>query len=165
VPKTFLAGVSTELAKSCHQQPAKLNVSEDALRIFLAWLISRDLDEVTSCQTSLAQAWNFGELYDIPLFQDAVMHQLVPWLTEEKVGPRAVVEAYAVTERGTKLQRVFITQLARDMRSGGAYAWDRTIFTEHHLEEVPGFFLDLTDAMCETDGKASLVVSDYTFND
>lgn len=87
------------------------------------------------------------------------MHCLVPCLYEDHVDPDAVIEAYVVDERGTKLQRAFIAQLAIDMRRRDEFAWDRTIFTDNCLEDVQGFLLDLTDAMA--DDKVKLVTSDY----
>lgn len=166
VQKTFLASVSTKLAERCCQQPTKLAISEEALCIFLAWLISRnadEIDELGSSQVSLAQAWNFGAQYDMPGFQDAVMHQLASCLSGDSVSPDAVVVAYATTRRGTKLQSAFIAQLAIDMRRGGAHAWDRTTFTDYRLEEVMGFFLDLTDAMCDAEGNAGIRTNDFLF--
>jgi hypothetical protein len=134
VQKTFLAGASATLAEHCcSQQPTRLGLSEKALRIFLAWLISGDLDEVANCQMSLAQAWDFGEQYGIPQFQDDVMRQLVPCLGDEEVDQSAVVEAYAVEERDTMLKCAFITQLAGDMRRGGIRAWSRATFAINHL--------------------------------
>lgn len=167
VQKTLLASVSTKLAEDCRQQPAKLNVSEEALYIFLAWLLSRrnidEIDEVgsSSSQLSLAQAWNFGAQYDMPDFQDALMHYVVSLLSSDYVEPDAVAEAYATTERGTKLQRVFIAQLAIDVRRGGSHVWPRETFIEYRLELVTGFYLNLTDALREVDGNAGLTTSDF----
>ena len=169
VQKTFLAGVSAKLVERCCQPPAKLDVSQDAFRIFLAWLFSRDVDEVESSQKSLAQAWKFGAQYDMPDFQDAVMHKILSYLSAENICPCAVAEAYAVPERGTKLQRAFVAQLAIDMRRGGVYAWNRKLFEDHRFEEVSGFYLDLTEAMREAeydpdDGGSFIEIQDYIFN-
>jgi hypothetical protein len=156
-----LAGISTTLAEYCCQQSSKLDISQEALHIFLAWLISRDLGSVTITQESLAQAWNFGVEYDIPDFQDAIMHRLVTCLREDNVDPDAVIEAYEADERDTKSQRAFIAQLAIDMRRGDVCSWDRTTFTENCLEDVPGFYLDLTEAMCGAKHGDKLVVGDF----
>jgi hypothetical protein len=163
VQKTFLASVSTKLAKHCCQKSSELDTSQEALRIFLAWLIYRDLNEVTNTQKSLAQAWNFGAQYDIPNFQVAVMHLLVLCLHEDHVDPGAVIEAYAVVERDTKLQRAFVAQIAIDMRRGDVYAWERPTFTDNSMEMVLGFYLDLTDALREADQEAVLEISDFLF--
>lgn len=161
VQKAFLAGVSVKLAEHCSQQPAKLDVNEDAFRIFLTWLMLRNLDDVGSCQVNLAQAWNFGAQYEMPDFQDAVMHELVDYLNTDPLSPLAMVEAYEVTERGTKLQRAFIAQLAIDMCREGAHASDSADFTENRLEKVTGFKSDITEALYEADGNAGLNISDF----
>ena len=159
--KTFLDGVSTKLAEHCCQQSSKLETSQEALHISLAWLIFRKLYGVTVTQKSLAQAWNLGAQYEIPDFQDAVMHLLVLCLHEDHVDPDAVTEAYATVERDTKLQRAFIAQLTIDMRRGDVYAWERPTFTDNCMEMVPGFYLDLTDALRKSDRDAELKIGDF----
>lgn len=166
VQKTFLAVVSTELAEDCCcQQPSELDIGQEALHIFLAWLISRDLSGVTISQEPLAQAWNFGAQYDIPEFQDAVMHQLMPCLREDHVDPDAVIEAYAADERDTKLQRAFIAQIAIDMRRRDEYRWERSTFIDHDMEELQGFYLDVIEALRESDGNTRLNITDYLYRD
>jgi len=92
------------------------------------------------------------------------MHKLVFCLGNEHFSPHAVAEAYAAIERGTKLQRAFVAQLAIDMRRGETYAWERATFTKHRLEEVLGFHLDLTEAMREADHDAGLKAKDFLLN-
>jgi hypothetical protein len=101
-----------------------------------------------------AQAWNFGAEYDIPPFQDVVMHRVVSYLKDDTVEPDAVLEACRVAERGTLLQAAFIKQLACDLREGSGHAWPRYTFAENGLENVPGFYFDLTEATCPHDGGA-----------
>jgi hypothetical protein len=99
-------------------------------------------------QLFLAQAWNFGATYDMPTFQDAAMTALVADLQDTDVCPIAVLEEYRVTERDTLLQRAFVAQLAIDMLHQKGNQWEKNIFTSHNLHKVPGFYLDLTQAMC-----------------
>lgn len=121
----------------------------------------RDLDEADHCQVTLAQAWNFGAKYEMPDFQDAVMQQLVDYLSTDPVSSLAMVEAYEVTERGTKLRRVSIAQLTIDMCREGAHTSDSAGFTDNHLEKVTGFHSDLTNALCEANGYGGLNVIDF----
>ena len=166
VQKTFLASVSPKLAEHCHQQPTNLDISKVALHIFLTWLITRDNDgikEVGGSQMALAQAWNFGAQYDMPDFQDAVMRQLVCCLSAvDYVSPDAAREAYATIACGTRLQRALIAQLAIDMRRSD-HAWPRNYFTDHCLQGVPEFLLDLTEAMREADSQSHLKVNDFLY--
>lgn len=149
VPHTLLAGVSARLASHCAGSGRLiLNVSNGAFRIFLAWLLHRDIHDIANSQLELAEAWNFGAAYDIPAFQDTVMNDVLLCMVNEHVEPEAVLEAYRVTKRGTLLQRALIGQLAIDMRGGDSYAWDRDTFKEHKLDKVPEFYLDLTEAVC-----------------
>jgi hypothetical protein len=99
-----------------------------------------------------SQTWNFGAKYDIPAFQDAVMHRVVSYLKDDIVEPDTVLEAYGVAERGTLLQTAFIMQLAYDMREGSATAWPRETFIKHGLEKVPDLYLDLTEQTCPYGG-------------
>jgi len=91
------------------------------------------------------------------------MNQLVPCLCEDYVCPGAVIEAYATDERGTKLQGAFIAQLAIDMRRMVEYTWERPTFTDNGMEGVPGFYLDLTDALRDADRDDVLKISDFLF--
>ena len=150
IQRTFLATVSHSLAERCSENYNHLDVSNEALRIFLAWLLYDDIDRAVNSQKSLAEAWNFGAKYLMPRFQDAVMHVLVPYLQEVYVCPYAVLEAYRVKERATLLQRAFVAQLAIDMVSQEGFRWGEEVFTEHKLENVEGFYLALTQAMCVT---------------
>lgn len=134
--------------------------------MFLAWLITRDnndIDEVEGCQVSLAQAWKFGAQYDMPDFQDAIMDRLIYYFSWDELSPSAVFEAYAGTERGTKLQRAFIAQLTIVMRSEREHAWPRNYFTDLRLERVPDFLLDLTDAMREADSDSHLEINYFLY--
>lgn len=73
---------------------------------------------------------------------------LAPILQKEAVSPQAVLEAYRVIERDTLLQRAFVAQLAIDMVSQDGHEWEKRVFTNHKLEKVAGFYLDLTQTMC-----------------
>ena len=142
--------MSHPLAKRCSEHHNHLDVSNEALCIFLAWLLYNDVDRAVNSQTSLAEAWNFGATYLMPKFQDSVMHVLVPCLQDTEVCPYAVLEAYRVGERDTLLQRAFVAQLTIDMISQTGSHWEEKVFTKHKLEKVTGFYLDLTQAMCVT---------------
>jgi hypothetical protein len=159
----LLAAVSVKLSKRCSSYIDDgmdglliLNVSDDAFRMFLAWLLHcdfrDDIDELKTSQLAFAQTWNFGAKYDIPAFQDAVMHRVVSYLKDDIVEPDTVLEAYGVAERGTLLQTAFIMQLAYDMREGSATAWPRETFIKHGLEKVPDLYLDLTEQTCPYGG-------------
>lgn len=115
IQKTFLAAASNKLAERCSAQNTYLDISNEGFRIFLAWLLYDNVNRAATSQLSLAQAWNFGAVYDMPTFQDAVMLTLVPKLQDVDVCPLAVLEAYSVIERDTLLQRAFVAQLALDM--------------------------------------------------
>lgn len=161
--KTCLAGVSTRLAEYCCQQISELSISQEALHIFLAWLISRDLNKVTITRESLAEARNLGAQYNIPDSQDAVMHKLVPFLRDDCVDPDAVIKAYENGETDTKLQRALTAQPAIDMRRGNGYKWIRSNLKKSDMQDVPGFYLDLTNALREADQDAELEIGDFLF--
>jgi hypothetical protein len=167
-----LAAVSVSLANRWHNgvRPYCDQPSDDAFRIFLEWLLYRKIDKDLGSQLTLAKAWNFGAQYDIPAFQDAVMHRVSSLLSSEEIVPDAVLEAYKVTERRTLLQAVFIANLASDMRSGKSYAWRRGVFETYGLEKVRGFYLDLTEATCPVgddaeNGLPSINPADYLLMD
>lgn len=138
------------LATHCSEQHNHLDISNEAFCIFLAWLLYSDIGRAANSQRSLAEAWNFGAKYLMPEFQDAVMHVIIPILQDTEVCPYAVLEAYKVSERDTLLQRAFVAQLATDMISQTDSQWEEKVFTKHKLENVAGFYLDLTQAMCVT---------------
>ena len=106
------------------------------------------MNEVAISQESLAQAWNFGARYDMPDFQDAVMHVLISTIQDTEVCPYAVLVAYRVAERETLLQRAFVSKLAIDMVRQAGWQWEKDVFTSHKLDKVAGFYLYLTQAMC-----------------
>lgn len=93
------------------------------------------------------------------------MHQLMPCLREDHVDPDAVIEAYAADERDTKLQRAFIAQIAIDMRRRDEYRWERSTFIDHDMEELQGFYLDVIEALRESDGNTRLNITDYLYRD
>lgn len=148
VQKTLLASVAPKLSEHCLAPHFYLDVGDGGFRIFLAWLLyDKDITRNTILTAvSLAQAWNFGAQYDMPMFQDAVMRQLESYLKENYVKPENVLEAYKTTGRNTLLQRAIVSQLAIDLRRS---PWTRDAFMSHGLEEVEGFCLDLIQAMCD----------------
>lgn len=162
--------MSHSLAERCSENYNNLDVSNEAFRIFLAWLLYNDINRAANSQESLAEAWNFGAKYLMPMFQDAVMHVLVPYLKSKYVCPYAVLEAYRVDERDTLLQRAFVAQLAIDMISRTGSEWREEVFAEHKLENVAGFYLALTQAMCVTADHSecveeSIEAADYLLDD
>lgn len=46
------------------------------------------------------------------------------------------------------LQRAFVAQVAMDMILQKGHQWEKKVFADYKLETVPGFYLDLTQAMC-----------------
>lgn len=148
IQRTFLAAASSKLAERCSAQNTYFDISNEGFRIFLAWLLYDNMNRAATSQLSLAQAWNFGATYEMPTFQDAVMLALVPVLQDTDVCPSAVLEAYSVAERDTLLQRALVAQLSMDMVRQKSHQWEKKVFTDYELEKVPGFYLDLTQAMC-----------------
>jgi hypothetical protein len=73
----MLASVSPKLAEFALDNP--IIISESGFRIFVFWLLYRDLDNIEPDniiwinQASLAEAWGLGADYHIPAFQNAVM--------------------------------------------------------------------------------------------
>lgn len=121
--------------------------------IFVAWLLYRKLDvledecDEETLQTQLAQAWNFGAEFDIPALQNDVMAKLLKLFAEQRISPKATVEAYRPKERGSLLQKAFVQYLASDMKED--LAWRKEDFTSCVLGEDPTFLLDLTLALSE----------------
>jgi hypothetical protein len=132
--------------------------SDNAFRILVIWLLYRDLDNVTEwCtvfldQGSLAEAWNLGANYDIPEFQNEVMHMLflnfdLGWILEE---------AYRTTKRDTKLQQACVAHIILQK-------WVKEDFTEYGLDKIPGFCLDV--AVRSGASRQPLHVRDFLVNE
>jgi hypothetical protein len=145
LPEAMLASVSPELAADAKQN--HLVASEEAFRVFVAWLLYRDLDDIHTLesptgQSSLAEAWNLGAQYHIPAFQNTVMRMLVFEFCGAAVDIDAVKQAYRTSERNTELQNACVTHIARDSHDPHL-AWKMETFEESEMEKVPGLCLDL----------------------
>jgi hypothetical protein len=95
-------------------------ISDHAFRIFVVWLLYRELDCVgqgistwVDHQKDFAEAWNFGALYNIPAFQNAVMRMIVLGLNENHLDLDAVQEAYCTDMRDTELQQALVMDMVR----------------------------------------------------
>jgi len=165
LPEAMLASVSPELAADAKQN--HLVASEEAFRVFVAWLLYRDLDDIHTLesptgQSSLAEAWNLGAQYQIPAFQNTVMRMLVFEFCGTAVDIDAVKQAYRTSERNTELQNACVTHIARDNHDPHL-AWKMETFGECGMEKVPGLCLDLAVRLgAELAGRAARDDEDLT---
>jgi hypothetical protein len=143
----MLVSVSPELAEFALNNP--VIISKSGFRIFVVWLLYRELDNIESTdatwitQVSLAEAWGLGADYHIPAFQNAVMRMLKNEFLDQAVDTDALKEAYRTAERNTKLQQACVAQIVEDTGSDPAFVWDKEDFTTTGLEKIPGFCLDM----------------------
>lgn len=141
LPEGLLKDLAPELINSSAEDP--ILTSDNAFRIFVTWLLYRDLDNVKAWSTewlfqiSLAEAWTLGAKYHIPAFQNEVMQMLFLDFTEEHMYTETVGEAYRTTKRNTKLQQACVARIVMDNY------WSREDYTEFGLSKIPGFCLDV----------------------
>lgn len=160
VQQALLASVSPELAAQC-LAGLPLRISNDAFRIVAIWLLFRDLEKA-DCenadwlnQFSLAEVWKFGETFKIPKLQNAAMQSIGTQLDNALgVEPDAVKEVYRNTGPDSMLRKAYIAYLACDMGETSTYNWTSAMFSEHKMDKVQGFYLDLILAVSVPRGQS-----------
>jgi len=153
--EAMLASVSPELASSVVANP--ILISEDASRMFIFWLLFRKLDSIGDTSTwvdhqkTFAEHWNFGALYDIPVFQNAVMRMIVLGLNVNHLDLDAVQEAYRTDFRETELQKALVTDMARSCLYEESFRFqDHRDELEHRcMDKVSDLYLDLAAALID----------------
>jgi hypothetical protein len=148
VQKALLNSVSPKVALLAAQGP--LQVTEEAFRIFVTWLLYGKLGSITQDsvkwinQTSLAHAWNFGAHHQLPAFQNSVMRTLVYLFSVQDVALASAKEAYLTTGRNNDMiKKVFVGQIAKDMCHEHVGYPERSEFEDCGLDKMPDFCLDL----------------------
>jgi hypothetical protein len=150
----MLANVSPELASSVIGDP--ILISDHAFRIFVVWLLYRELDCVgqgistwVDHQKDFAEAWNFGALYNIPAFQNAVMRMIVLGLNENHLDLDAVQEAYCTDMRDTELQQALVMDMVRSCLLDRSFDDHREELEYRCMDKVEGFYPDVATALVD----------------
>lgn len=150
VQKSLLATVSQELVAHC-TSGFRAFPGIVSLRLFLGWLFGITVN--IRDQKAMVQAWIFGARFKIPIFQNAVMRQLVNTLHEEDPDEAAISEAYTHPDshtHGDLVRKAFIAQLCYELRcTGGSLEnlWINNAVAKSLCENTQ-FSQDLASAVC-----------------
>lgn len=118
------------------------------MRVFLIfWLLGSDIKECACVQLALAQAWRFGEHYQIPDLQNKAIHALLDRLDYEYLDPDAVVEAYSIQSRHNPLRKMLVARLVYDRNKNDVDACETSELESSGLLDRLEFLQDMTIAM------------------
>lgn len=125
-----------------------LSIDSEVLTIFFEWLLRRPLQ--IDGQETMVRAWQFGRKWEIPAFQNEMMHCIVAEFREKHVNLRAMRQAYGATssedvERDSLLRKAFITEFAFESRDK---TWFEEDLVESGLDKCVDFHMDYTRIMC-----------------
>jgi hypothetical protein len=131
-------------------------ISDHAFRIFVVWLLYRELDCVgegistwVDHQKAFAEAWNFGARYKIPAFQNAAMRMIVLGLNENCLDFDAVQEAYRTDKRETELQKALVMDMVRSCLYEKSFDDHREELEHRCMDKVAGFYPDVAVALVD----------------
>lgn len=163
VQRTLLAAASSRFLEALNPQDKSLRLrSQDSFRMFAHWLYYRRFPKtnhgdghtdpewtyhgVAGAQAVLVNAWNFGDEWAVPAFQNAIMRLLHRELQTQKAELDAIAATYKGGSPDSVLRQLLVADLTSWMHEDGE-ATSRELFRRHGLQTMPNFMLDVTEAL------------------